>query len=157
MAWGISLFVYLALAVWYALLGSPEELKDTTHIFAVQKAFWGPAVLIGIMSSCFSASLSSLVAGPRVLAALGGHRILPFSDFFQKLRNGEPRNASLFTGGMVLIALLLGDLNSLARVLTIFFLVIYFMINLVLLIEQRLQMISFAPAIQGAVLGAVRG
>lgn len=144
-AWGLSLFVYLSIAVWYALLGTPDELRQTGQIFAVEKAYWGPLVLLGVMASCFSATLSSLVASPRVLQALATYRIIPFASYFEKTHKNEPRNATLFTCCLVLVALLLGDLNTIAQILTIFFLVIYFMINLVLFIEQRLKMLSFRP------------
>ena len=144
-AWGISLLVYLTLAVWYATIADPAALRDTGKILSVEKAFYGPLVLVGIMASCFSAALSSLVAGPRVLNALGSFQIVPFHGFFKALHKGEPRNATLFTGMLVLCVLLVADLNATAKVLTMFFLVIYFMINLVLFIEQRLQMISFRP------------
>ncbi len=144
-AWFLSMLIYLSLAVWYALLGTPESLRDTQKIFAVEYAFYGPLVLIGIFSSCFSATLSSLVAAPRVLQALSLYRIVPFPGVFEKLHKGEPRNATLLTGALAFVCLLLGDLNALASVLTIFFLVIYFMINLVLFIEHRLKMLSFRP------------
>jgi len=144
-AWGCSLLVYLACAVWYALMGTPEELMDTDKIFAVEKALWGPMVLVGVIASCFSATLSSLVAAPRVLQALAVHGVVPFRGFFERQYKGDPRNATLITGLIVLTALLLGDLNTIASILTIFFLVIYFVINLVLLIEHRLKMISFRP------------
>ena len=145
LAWGLSLLVYLVMAVWYTLLGDAASLTDTSRIFAVEHAMWGWAVLLGIMASCFSATLSSLVAAPRVLQALSQHRIVPFSRIFEKEHRGEPRLASLFNGVLVLSVLLLGDLNSIAKILTMFFLVIYFMINLVLLIEHRLKMLSFRP------------
>lgn len=144
-AWALSLCVYLVLAVWYALVGDPEELRDTSRIFAVEHAFSGTLVLIGIMSSCFSATLSSLVAAPRVLQSLASHGVVPFQKVLCKEVDGEPRNATIFTGALALVALLLGDLNAIAQILTMFFLVIYFMINLVLFIEHRLKMISFRP------------
>lgn len=144
-AWGTALVVYLSLTVWYALIGTPSELRDTSSIFAVEKAFWGPMVLVGVMASCFSATLSSLVASPRVLQALAAHGITPFSQTLAKRQGGEPRNAMVVTGLIVLAALLLGDLDTIAQILTLFFLVIYFMVNLVLLIEQRLGLISFRP------------
>ena len=147
-AWVLSLLVFLAIAVWYSVLGSSQELRDTSRIFAVEKAFWGPLVLVGIMSSCFSATLSSLVAAPRVLQALASYRVVPFDGFFSKLSGDEPRNATLVTGLIVLFTLLLGGLNTIAQVLTMFFLVIYFMINLVLFIEHRMKMISFRPQFQ---------
>jgi len=145
-AWAVSGLVYLSIAVWYSFLGDGGALRDTeTRIFAVEHAAWGSAVLIGVLASCFTAALSSLVAAPRVLQALGAYEVVPFHRFFSKTQRDEPRNASLFTGAMALAALMAGDFNAIAQVLTIFFLVIYFMINFVLLIEQSLQMISFRP------------
>jgi len=144
-AWGTSLFVYLALAVWYAIMGSPEQLRNTEQVFSVEHSFFGPLVLIGVVSSCFSAALSSMVAAPRVLNALSKFQIVPGHRFFSVEHKGEPRNATLFTASMVLIVLLIADLNAIAKVLTMFFLLIYFMINLVLCIEQRLKLISFRP------------
>lgn len=144
-AWGLSLLVYLLVAVWYAYIAPPEVLRDPRKLIAVEYAWIGELVLLGIVSSCFSATLSSLVAAPRVLQALANYRIVPFSRFFAGSQDEEPRNAVLFTGGLVFSALLLGDLNAIAKVLTMFFLVIYFMINLVLFIEQRLKMLSFRP------------
>ncbi len=143
-AWGCSMFVYLSLAVWYALVATPEELRGQLTI-AVERAYWDKAVLIGILSSCFTAALSSFVASPRILQSLGSHRIVPYSSFFARLHNGEPRNAMAFTGVLVLVALFLGDLNAIAQILTMFFLLTYLTINSVLLVEERLNLISFRP------------
>lgn len=143
-AWGVSLVVYVGLAIWYALVATPTELTDVLTI-AVDRAFWGPAVLIGILSSCFTAALSSFVASPRTLQALGQHQIVPFSSFLGRTHDGEPRNAILFTGVLVMIVVFIGDLNDIAQIVTVFFLMTYFTVNFVLLIEKRLNLISFRP------------
>ena len=155
-AWGLSLVVYLSLAVWYSLVASPEELRGNLTI-AVDRAFWGPAVLIGILSSCFTAALSSFVASPRTLQALGSHKIVPFSDFFGEVKKDEPRNAILFTGALILISLLLGDLNTIARVVTVFFLMTYFVINFILVIENQLNLVSFRPTFRVPLLAPLMG
>ncbi len=143
-AWGVSLLVYVSLAIWYSLVATPDELVNNLTI-AVDKAFWGPAVLIGILSSCFTAALSSFIASPRTLQALGHYNIVPFPSFFGKLHNEDPRNAILFTGGLVFFILLVGDLNAIAQVVTVFFLMTYFIINFILVIEKKLNLISFRP------------
>lgn len=150
-AWAISLLVYLSLAVWYALVATPDELKNFLTI-AVDRAFWGPAVLIGILSSCFTAALSSFVASPRTLQALGKRSIVPFAAFFGKAHRGEPRNAILFTGLLVSVVILLGDLNTIAQVVTVFFLMTYFIVNFILLIEKQLNLISFRPSFRVSML-----
>jgi len=143
-AWLTSLIIYLLGAVYYSLTSSPEELISTKTI-GIEKAFWPVVVLIGLMASCFTATLSSLAAAPRVLQALAIHKIVPGSEWAAKEHKGEPRHAMLFTGAMVLIAAIFGDLNTLARILTMFFLLTYFTINIVLVIEQSLNLISFRP------------
>ena len=143
-AWALSLLVYIALAVWYSVIATPEELQSNLLI-AVEKAFWGPAVLIGILSSCFTAALSSFVASPRTLQALASHKITPYSSFFGKMNKEEPRNAILFTGFLILFTLMVGDLNAIARVVTVFFLMTYFVINFILVIENQLSLVSFRP------------
>ena len=155
-AWGISLLVYVALAVWYSLVASPQELKSVLTI-AVEKAYWGPAVLIGILSSCFTAALSSFVASPRTLLSLGEHKIVPFSDFFGKMHREEPRNAILTTGVLVFLVLLLGDLNTIAQIVTVFFLMTYFTVNFILVIENKLNLISFRPAFRIPVIVPLLG
>ena len=143
-AWLTSLIIYILGAVYYSLSASPEDLIANKTI-GIQTAFWPIVVLIGLMASCFTATLSSLAAAPRVLQALAIHKIVPGSEWAAKEHKGEPRHAMIFTGVMVLLAALAGDLNNLARILTMFFLLTYFTINIVLVIEQSLNLISFRP------------
>jgi solute carrier family 12 (potassium/chloride transporters), member 9 len=140
-----ALIVYILMAIWYSLVADPTELR-TNFLVVVDKAAWGPLVLVGILASTFTATLSSLVAAPRVLQALGEHKIVPGHGLWGQLTaKGEPRNAALFTGGLVACALLLGGLDQVAVLITMFFLLIYLTINIVMLIEQSLGMISFRP------------
>lgn len=145
------------LAVWYSVLGSPEELRDNPLI-VTELALWGPLVYAGILASTFTATLSCFVAAPNVLQALGHYGVLPKGELIAKLSpKGEPRMAMLFTGGLVLLALSLGSLNRVAQLITMFFLLTYFTINLVVLIEQRLGMVSFRPTFSIPLLVPVAG
>jgi hypothetical protein len=155
-AWAISLLVYLSLAVWYALVATPYELKDMLTI-AVDRAFWGPAVLIGILASCFTAALSSFVVSPRTLQALGKNNIIPLSSFFKKDHKDEPRNAIFFTAVLVLLVTLFGDLNTIAQIVTVFFLMTYFTVNMILLIEMKLDLISFRPSFRVSIFAPLIG
>ncbi len=142
---GLSLVVYLVLAYWLARAASPDELVGNYTVM-VDKAVWGPAVLAGLLGATFSSALSSLVGAPRILQALGSHDILPAGKWFAtKTAAGEPRNAMLLTGAIVLGALMLRNLNAVAPLITMFFLITYAMINIVVLIEQHLGLTSFRP------------
>ncbi|MBT3188134.1 MAG: Na-K-Cl cotransporter [Anaerolineae bacterium] len=146
---GLTLFVYLALAYWLSRIATPEELINNTTLM-VDKAFWDWAILAGMLGATFSSALGSLVAAPRVMQALALHQIIPFSKFFSKeSEDGEPRQAMFFAGGVGFVALLIalagGGLDAIAGVITMFFLITYSMLNVVVLIEQTLDTVSFRP------------
>lgn len=142
---GLSLVIYLAVAYWLARVATPDELVSNYTVM-VDKALYGPAVLADLLGATFSSGLASLVGAPRILQALGEHDIFPGSKRFAEVTGtGEPRNALWFSGAIVLLALLLRDLNAIAPLITMFFLITYAMINVVVLIEKRLGLVSFRP------------
>lgn len=146
----LTLVIYLLLCFWLAGVATTEELVNLDRIVMADKAFFSWAVIAGILGATFSSALGSLIAAPRVMQALGQHRILPFSSrLAQETEAGEPRQAMLVTGviviGAMIFALLGGGLNAIAPLITMFFLVTYGMLNAVVLIEQTLGMVSFRP------------
>ena len=142
---GVSLVIYLALAYWIARSATTEELVSNYNIM-IDRAYWGPAVLAGVLGATFSSALASLVGSSRILQAMGEHRVIPGGSWLEsRTTRGEPRNAMLVTGAMVFATLLLRDLNAVAPLVTMFFLITYAMLNVVVLIEQSLGLISFRP------------
>ena len=74
------------------------------------------------------------------------HKTVPFHNMFElKTKRNEPRNAFIFTSLIILVALILGSLNALATLITLFFLITYGMLNLVVFLQQSMKMISFRP------------
>ena len=145
---GISLVVYLVLAFWLAVSAPTEELTSNYTVM-IDRAAWGPAVLAGLLGATFSSALSSLVGAPRILQALADHRIIPGSSWLAaRTAKGEPRNAMLLTGAIVVAALMLRNLNAIAPLITMFFLITYGMINVVMLLEQSLKLVSFRPLLR---------
>lgn len=142
---GVSLVVYLALGYWIMRSATNEELVSNYYVM-IDKAAWGPAVIAGLLGACFSSALASLVGSARILQAMGDHGVVPKSDWFAQIsRDGEPRNAMWVTGAMILLSLLLRNLNAVAPMITMFFLVTYAMLNIAVIIEQSLGMVSFRP------------
>ncbi|MFN2138006.1 MAG: amino acid permease [Candidatus Promineifilaceae bacterium] len=148
----IGFVIYMSLAYWLVRVATPQELLSNSTVM-VDKALWGWAVYVGMLGATFSSALGSIVAAPRVMQALGNKHVLPKADFLAaEAPNGEPRNAALVTGIIALLALLWalssGGLNAVAQVITMFFMITYGMLNLVILIEQQLRMVSFRPTLR---------
>ncbi len=131
-------------------MASPEELVSNLTVM-VDKAAFGPAVQAGILAATFSSALTSLVGAPRLLQALSEHQIFPNGDWLSRLTgNGEPRNAMYLTGVLALQTLFFGlsggGLNAIAPLITMFFLIAYATLNGVVLLEQRLKLVTFRPS-----------
>ncbi len=142
---GVSTAIYFALAYWLARSATTEELLNNFTVM-IDKAAWGPAVVAGLLGATFSSALASIIGAPRILQALGSHHVLPYGEKVAQLSpKGEPRNAMWISGGIALLALLLRDLNAIAPLVSMFFLLTYAMINVVVVIEQRLGLLSFRP------------
>jgi solute carrier family 12 sodium/potassium/chloride transporter 2 len=144
----LSTIIYIILCCWVSRAAPPQQLINNYTIL-VEKSRWQPLVLMGLLAATFSASLSSLVGAPRILMALAKDGVIPWGNCLAKLsRNGEPRRALLVSAAIVLIALLLRDLNAIAPLITLFFLLTYATINLVVLIESSLGLMNFRPTLK---------
>lgn len=145
---GLSLLIYLALAYWLMRAATVDELTGNYTIM-IDRAFWGPAVLGGLLAATFSSALASFVGAPRILEALGSHSVVPASGWFaRRSKRGEPRNATFFTAAIVLAAIMVRELNAIAPLISMIFLLTYATINLVVAVEQSLRLISFRPLLR---------
>ncbi|MCB0196354.1 MAG: Na-K-Cl cotransporter [Anaerolineae bacterium] len=141
----VTMIIYISMAVVVGLVSTPDELLNNQMVM-VDKALWGPAVLAGIMGATLSSALGSMLGAPRLLQALAEQKTVPFyKQMAVKTASNEPRNAIIVTGIMIEVAILLGNLDALAVLITMFFLITYGMLNLVVFLQQSMQIISFRP------------
>ena len=121
----ITTIIYISLIFVAAVIAQPAELASNYNVF-IDKALFGPIVLAGLLGATLSSALGSFVGAPRILLALGEKNILPKSELLAKLSNkGEPVNAMLITALIVFLGISLRDLNTIAPILTMFFMIIY--------------------------------
>ncbi|MBW3604210.1 MAG: Na-K-Cl cotransporter [Actinobacteria bacterium] len=145
---GLTLVVYVASAYWIGRSASMGELASD-YIVMLERSAWGPGVVAGLLGATFSSGLASIVGAPRILQALAAAELLPRSGpLARRTAGGEPRNALIVTGSIALAAILLRDLNVLAPIITLFFLITYGTINLVVLMEETLDLPTFRPTLR---------
>lgn len=145
LAIGVGFIVYTAGAIAYAYKADAAGLVENSAIMA-DTSWLGWAFYAGVFAATLSSGLGTLVGAPRTLYALGEHGVIPLSNFFsEKSETGQPRNAVLLTGAISLVFILLGSLNAIAQLLTMFFLITYGMVNAVTFIEQFTGIVSFRP------------
>ncbi|OIO33624.1 MAG: hypothetical protein AUJ70_02820 [Candidatus Omnitrophica bacterium CG1_02_40_15] len=142
---GVTFCIYLALSFWFASSAQPSDLVNNTSI-VMDLARWRFLVIAGIMGATLSSALTMFVASPRTLLALSKNRIIPLSRSFNYLNpKGEPTPAILFTALIALLTISLGTLDTIAGILTMFFLITYGMLNINVFIEKITGIVSFRP------------
>jgi hypothetical protein len=146
LAIGVTLIIYVAIAYAAATFIPTIELRQN-QMAIVDYSYWEPLVLMGILAATFSSALGSIIGAPRILQALAEQKTIPYNKLFSsKTKSNEPRNALIFTAVLIIVALFLGNLDALATLITMFFLITYGMLNLVVFIQQSMQIISFRPS-----------
>lgn len=142
---GVSLIIYIGVAYWLdQLAGSAALVGNYTIMMDLSR--WRFLVVAGVLGATLSSALGSVVGAPRTLMALGQDKVVPYYKIFaKKSPHGEPIWATGFTGMAIFVSLILGDLNTIAPLLTMFFLITYATINLAMSIEKGIGIPSFRP------------
>ncbi len=141
----ITFLIYAAHLIWLALNAERTELLEDTLVMQ-RIARVGPLVIAGLWGASLSSALASLAAAPRTLQALAADGVAP-----RRLGRGfgpdrEPRAALVVTILAAEACILLGDLNVIAPVITMFFLATYGTLNLVAGLERLVSNPSYRPS-----------
>ena len=144
----VGLVVYLAVVIGLAVGADQQALLSDNLIWFTIAGGAGFAIFPGLWGAIFSSAVGSILGAPRTLEAMVDDRVLPrwVGASIGKVRGpGVPLLLSLTVS---LGAVLLGDLDAVAPVLTVFFLTTYGMINLVAGIEALAADPSFRPTMR---------
>jgi len=140
--------VYLLVPVLLCIAAEPAALRDEPLIWT-RVALLGPwLVLPGLWGAIFSSAVGSMLGAPRTLQALAFDRLMPKRLAATGRRSGEPVYGFCVTLGLALGAIFLGDLNTVAEVVTMFFLTVYGTVSLVAALESLSRNPSWRPRIQ---------
>uniref|UniRef100_A0AAR2K9T5 Solute carrier family 12 member 2 n=1 Tax=Pygocentrus nattereri TaxID=42514 RepID=A0AAR2K9T5_PYGNA len=105
-------------------------LHNNFQIMSVVSGF-SPLITAGIFSATLSSALASLVSAPKVFQALCKDNIYPGIASFGRGygKNNEPLRGYLLTFGIALAFILIAELNTIAPIISNFFLASYALIN----------------------------
>ncbi|KAI4882670.1 hypothetical protein NFI96_014659 [Prochilodus magdalenae] len=105
-------------------------LHNDFQVMSVVSGF-SPLITAGIFSATLSSALASLVSAPKVFQALCKDNIYPGIASFARGygKNNEPLRGYLLTFGIALAFILIAELNTIAPIISNFFLASYALIN----------------------------
>ncbi|XP_051981581.1 solute carrier family 12 member 9 [Xyrauchen texanus] len=141
--------VYLLL---FLLLGSTCDRLLLINDYAVLQRVnvWPPFVIVGVYCASLSAAMCSMIGASRILHALALDQLfgLPLAPAAVTSSSGNPWVSVLYTWGLVQCTLFAGQLNVIAGIVTVFYLLAYAAVDLACLALEWASAPNFRPTFQ---------
>jgi solute carrier family 12 (sodium/potassium/chloride transporter), member 2 len=159
----IGMVIYVFIAYKLASSANAEDLVGDQLIMS-KIALWGPIIPIGLAAATVSSALGSFMVAPRTLQAIGLDNVFPNKFINSWVSKGtpeknEPRNATILTSAIALIFVLMGDVNAVAEVISMFFMVTYGSLCLISFMQHFAADPSYRPSFKSkwylSLLGAI--
>lgn len=145
----VGLVIYLIVGYKFAISATPEQLSNDQ--FAMEQiALWGPIIPIGLAAASLSSALGSIMVAPRTLQAIGLDDIFPGKGMSRwlargKVKDNEPFNGSVVTIIIAFFFVFIGDVNFVAEIISMFFMLTYGAICLISFLEHFAADPSYRP------------
>lgn len=140
-----SYAIYLAVPIFLNTV-VPDRGVLLTDFMIVQKvARWESLIMLGVWAATLSSAVGCLLAAPRTLQALAYDGVVPRFLGRGYGEGNDPRIATLLALAIGAVGILLGDINMIAPVLTMFHLTAYGLLNLSAGLEELVSSPSWRP------------
>ncbi len=142
----VTALIYIAQAVLLAGSRAGDVLVNDNMIIR-EISYWPSLILWGVFAATLSSALGSMMGAPRILQAFSRDEVLPSLNFFAASSgtSNEPRRATVLTFILAQICIMLGDLNAIAPIITLFFMITYGLINFATFSESISKNPSYRP------------
>ncbi len=140
----VTFLVYVAQILWLGKSAPRTDLVENALIMN-DIALFGPLIYAGLWAATISSAIASLLGAPRTLQALALDGVFPRFLARNSGPKKEPRTALVVSVALAAACILLGDLNIVAPIISMFFLATYGMVNFVAGIERWVANPSFRP------------
>ena len=146
-----GMIIYLFIAVKLSGSASPTELADTSRLVMADIAWQGWWIIpLGLAAATISSALGSILVAPRTLQAIARDRVLPFSVLSYWLsrgkgKNDEPYNATILTVVLAFVFVVIGELDFVAEIISMFFMMTYGTLNLISFLQHFSADPSYRP------------
>ena len=135
MAVGMGLIIYISLALFLSYTVDAKALASNPQILF--EISWVPALVVaGIWGATISSAFGSILSAPRILQAIAIDKIAPSIFAKSSSKKREPRNALWIAFAIAAGGIMIGELDVIARIVSMFFITTYAFLNLAFTIES---------------------
>ncbi len=159
----VGMVMYIFIAYKLAISVTPERMVEDQLVMGYV-ALWAPVIPIGLACATVSSALGSVMVAPRTLQALGRDQIFPSKMLnnwlaFGKRETNEPYNTSIITCMLALVIIIMGDIDFVAKIISMFFMVTYGSLCLISFLEHFASNPAYRPRFKSrwyiSLLGAI--
>ena len=160
----VGMICYVAVCWKLADSATVEILADTSRLAMEPIALWGPIIPIGLAAATVSSAIGSILVAPRTLQALAADETVPVPWVTRFLSAGEgetnePRNATIVTAVLALFVVVIGNVDVVAALISMFFMVTYGSLCAISFLEHFAARPSYRPSFRSkwyiSLVGAV--
>lgn len=131
----VGFVVYIGMAIFLAYAVNSELLKTDYNVL-MKIALFSPAVVAGVWGATLSSALGGILGGPRILQAMSTDGVTPQVFGRGRGKENEPINALILVFVIAEVGILIGELDVIARVVSMFYLAAYGFINISFFLES---------------------
>ena len=144
----VGYVIYILIPLFLNSLDISQAELLTNPLIMADVARVGQAIYIGLWGAAISSALGAILGAPRTLQAIASDRVLP-RILSKTYGNGkDPRIATAVSFFIALGGLLLGDLNVIAPILSMFFLTSYGLLNISAAFEAAISSPKWRPSLK---------
>ncbi len=146
-----GMIIYIFIAYKLAISAPPTDLVNTDHIIMADIAWQGSWLIpIGLAAATVSSALGSIMVAPRTLQAIARDQLLPSENANKWLskgkgKNDEPFNSTVVTVIIAFFFVMMGGLDAVAGIISMFFMVTYGSLNLISFLNHFAADPSYRP------------
>lgn len=147
----LGMVVYVFICFKLSMSASQAELMDTDTLVMTRIAWQGWWVIpLGLAAATISSALGSIMVAPRTLQAIGQDMLIPSKGFNRWVARGkgktqEPHNATVFTLVIAFVFVMIGGVDFVAKIISMFFMVTYGTLNLISFLQHFSADPSYRP------------
>lgn len=147
-----GMIIYIFIAYKLSISASPSDLADTSRMVMADIAWQGWWLIpVGLAAATISSALGSILVAPRTLQAIARDNLFPsirINTWLSKGKNksDEPFNATLITVGIAFIFVVMGELDAVAGIISMFFMVTYGSLCLISFLQHFAADPSYRPS-----------
>ena len=125
---GLVIYIFI---VWKLAVSAPQADLQSDQMIMSRIAMFGAFIIpLGLAACTSSSAIGQMMVAPRTLQAIAADKIFPFKRLNillarEKGKSREPINASIVTFLVALVFIIPGDVDSIAGIISMFFLITY--------------------------------